>query len=53
MNGKNITIQDGMTFKRVGYKSLRGFIRILKQQNNKLKKLGCIVEFSIKLPIKD
>ena len=38
---------------RIGYKSLRGFIRILRQQNKKLKKLGCQVQFSIILPIKN
>lgn len=39
--------------KRIGYKSLRGFIQILKRQNKSLKKLGCKVTFTVTLPIKD
>lgn len=37
--------------KRVGYKTLRGFIRMLKAQNKKLKKIGCRVRFIVELPI--
>jgi len=37
---------------RIGYKSLRGFIKVLREQNKKLKKLGCRVQFSVILPIK-
>lgn len=39
--------------KRVGYKTLRGFIRMIKAQNKKVKKFGVKVRFTIDLPIKD
>ena len=39
--------------KRVGYKTMRGLIRMLKIQNKKLKKIGCRVKFIIDLPIDD
>ena len=38
---------------RVGYKTLRGFISMIKKQNNNLKKMGCKVTFTITLPIKE
>lgn len=53
MNAKNIVFSDGGNVKRIGYKSLRGFIKILKQQNKKLKQLNCRVQFTIELPIKE
>ena len=37
---------------RIGYKTLRGFIKMIRQQNKILKKLGVSVQFSIILPIK-
>ncbi len=45
--------QDQMLIKKVGYKSLRGAIKMLKSQNKRLKKLNCVCEFTIRLPIKD
>lgn len=38
--------------KRIGYKTLQDYIKILKQQNRILKKLGIKSEFRITLPIK-
>ncbi len=48
-----LTIPQKLVPKRIGYKSLRGAIRMLKAQNNKLKKLGASADFIIRLPIKD
>ena len=45
-NGTDIPI-------RIGYKTLRGFIRTLKEQNKKLKKLGVRVQFTVMLPINE
>lgn len=52
-NAKNIVFLGGGEAKKIGYKSLRGFINILKQQNKKLRELNCTVEFTVRLPIKD
>ncbi len=50
---KNLCISNEGEIKRIGYKSLRGYIQILKRQNKSLKKLGCKVKFDITLPIPD
>ena len=42
----------GPPVKRIGYKTLRGFISMLKKQNKSLKKLGCVADFTIRLPIR-
>lgn len=53
LNAKNIVFMGQGKTKRIGYKSLRGFIKILKSQNKKLRELNCRVRFTIDLPIKD
>ncbi len=53
MDAKNIIFEQGHGIKKIGYKSLRGFIKIIKSQNKKLKKMGYSVQFTINLPIKD
>lgn len=38
---------------RIGYKTLKEFIKLLKKQNKLLKKLECQVTFTITLPIQE
>ncbi len=39
--------------KKVGYKSLRGFVQMLKRQNRRCEQLGVKCKFDITLPIKE
>ena len=53
INGKitNFDLLHNGTIENIGYSSLRGYIKILKEQNKKLKKMGYKVTFTITLPI--
>lgn len=52
-NAKNIEFLNSGAVRKVGYKSLRGFIRMIRSQNKHLKRLGARVQFTIVLPIKE
>lgn len=39
--------------KKLGYKTEKGLIRMIKSQNKKLTKLNCKVTFTITLPIRE
>ena len=47
-----VLINSHLTPKRIEYRTLEGFIKLLKTQNKKLSNLGCRVTFTITLPIK-
>ena len=47
----NFAVSDCGSIKPISYKTLRGFIKILKQQNKILKKHNIKAKFDIILPI--
>mgnify|MGYP001583023195 CR=1 FL=1 len=49
----NIVHSKDGELKRVGYKSMRGLIAMLKRTNKNCKKFGGKLNFTITLPIKD
>jgi len=52
-NMVNVGFTLNECIKKIGYKSLRGFIKMIKAQNKSLNKMGCKATFTITLPIKD
>ena len=48
----NIIPDHNDSLKRVGYKSMRGLISMLRRTNKNCKKFGGSVQLIIKLPIK-
>lgn len=49
----NISVLRDTSIRRIEYKTLRGFIKILKQQNKTLKKHNIKAKFEITLPVPD
>lgn len=47
----NFIVLDCGSVKPISYKTLRGFIKILKQQNKMLKKHNIKAKFTITLPV--
>ncbi len=49
----NVGFNASGEIRKIGYKSLKGFIQMIKRQNKRFKKLGFRGDITINLPIRE